>query len=173
MARKFRTKSQQSSPKPRYRVTNWPEYNRALVQRRSVTLWLSDEVIRGWRAQGGKGCVYSDLAIHCGLGLRAVFGLTLRQSQGFLASLANRLLPGLPVPHYSTLCRRAARLEIPVPARRPGPVHLVVDSTGLKVFGEGEWSEKGPWPQWGRVSPTNTPARVFQTPLVAKTASGG
>jgi Transposase DDE domain len=139
MARKFRTKSQQSSPKPRYRVTNWPEYNRALVQRGSVTLWLSDEVIRGWRAQGGKGCVYSDLAIHCGLGLRAVFGLTLRQTQGFLASLANRLLPRLPVPHYSTLCRRAAGLEIPVPARRPGPVHLVIDSTGLKVFGEGEW----------------------------------
>lgn len=139
MARKTRARPQESSPKPRYRVTNWPEYNRALVQRGSVTLWLSDEVIKGWRARGGKGCVYSDLAIRCGLSLRAVFNLTLRQTQGFLASLATRLLPGLPVPHYSTLSRRAAGLDIPVPASSSGPVHLVVDSTGLKVFGEGEW----------------------------------
>ena len=139
MARKTRKSPQDPSPKPRYRVTNWPEYNRALVQRGSVTLWLSDEVIQGWRAPGGKGCVYSDLAIHCGLSLRAVFRLTLRQAQGFLASLANQFLPGLPVPHYSTLCRRAAGLDIPVPARRQGRVHLVIDSTGLKVFGEGEW----------------------------------
>jgi hypothetical protein len=139
MGIKYRARPQQSSPKPRYRVTNWPEYNRALVERGSVTLWLSDEVIRGWRARGGKGCVYSDLAIRCALSLRAVFQLTLRQAQGFLASLANRFLPGLPVPHYSTLCRRASGLEIPAPVRKPGPVHLVIDSTGLKVFGEGEW----------------------------------
>jgi hypothetical protein len=139
MARKTRKSPQEPSPKPRYRVTNWPEYNRALVERGSVTLWLSDEVIQGWRAPGGKGCVYSDLAIRCGLSLRAVFQLTLRQAQGFLSSLAKRLLPGLPVPHYSTLCRRAAGLDIPAPTRKPGPVHLVVDSTGLKVFGEGEW----------------------------------
>lgn len=68
-----------------------------------------------------------------------VFNLTLRQTQGFLMSLAQRLLPGLPVPHYSTLCRRAAGLDVLRPGRRSGPVHLVVDSTGLKVFGEGEW----------------------------------
>jgi len=134
-----RTRPQEPIPKPRYRVTNWPDYNRALVERGAVTLWLSDEVARGWRARGGKGCVYSDVAIRCALSLRAVFGLTLRQAQGFLASLANQLLPGLPVPHYSTLCRRAAGLDIPVRACGSGPVHLVVDSTGLKVFGEGEW----------------------------------
>ncbi len=139
MAQKLRTRPPEPIPKPRYRVTNWPDYNRALVERGSVTLWLSDEVARGWRARGGKGCVYSDVAIRCALSLRAVFRLTLRQAQGFLASLANQLLPGLPVPHYSTLCRRAAGLDIPVRACGPGPVHLVVDSTGLKVFGEGEW----------------------------------
>jgi len=139
MAQKLRTRPHSPTPKPRYRVTNWPDYNRALVARGSVTLWLSDEVARGWRARGGKGCVYSDVAIRCGLSLRAVFGLTLRQAQGFLTSLANQLLPGLPVPHYSTLCRRAAGLDIPASPRRPGPVHLVIDSTGLKVFGEGEW----------------------------------
>lgn len=112
MARKTRTDPQQPAPKPRYRVTNWPDYNRTLIARGSVTLWLSDDVIRGWRAKGGKGRVYSDLAIRCGLSLRAVFNLTLRQTQGFLASLATRLLPGLPVPHYSTLCRPVARQAI-------------------------------------------------------------
>lgn len=139
MAQKLRTRPQLVIPKPRYRVTNWPDYNRALVERGSVTLWLSEEVVRGWRAPGGKGCVYSDVAIRCALSLRAVFNLTLRQAQGFLMSLAQRLLPGLPVPHYSTLCRRAAGLQVPKPARKRGAVHLVVDSTGLKVFGEGEW----------------------------------
>jgi hypothetical protein len=139
MARKSRTVPQNRPPKPRYRVTNWPEYNRALVQRGSVTLWLCEDVAEGWRARSGKGCVYSDLAIRCGLSLRAVFTLTLRQTQGFLASLAKVFLPGLPVPHYSTLCRRAAGLDVARPKRRSGPVHLVIDSTGLKVFGEGEW----------------------------------
>jgi len=98
MARKIRTHPQSDIPKPRYRVTNWSEYNRALVERGSVTLWLFDDVVEGWRrgvARGGKGCVYSDLAIRCGLSLRAVFNLTLRQAQGFLASLAQRLMPGL------------------------------------------------------------------------------
>jgi len=139
MAQKLRTRPQEPTAKPRYRVTNWPEYDRALVERGSVTLWLSDEVARGWRARGGKGYVYSDVAIRCALSLRAVFRLTLRQAQGFLASLANQLLPGLPVPHYSTLCRRAAGLDIPISLRSKGAVHLVIDSTGLKVFGEGEW----------------------------------
>jgi len=139
MKQKLRTRPQSRRPNPRYRVTNWPEYNRALVERGSVTLWIDAEVIRGWRARGGKGCVYSDLAIRCGLSLRAVFNLTLRQTQGFLASLAKVLLLGQPVPHYSTLSRRAAALDVPACARRSGPVHLVIDSTGLKVFGEGEW----------------------------------
>ena len=142
MAQKHRTRPQSVIAKPRYRVTNWPEYNRALIKRGSVTLWLSEEVVLGWRAAGGKGCVYSDLAIRCALGLRVVFNLTLRQAQGFLASLATRLLPELPVPHYSTLCRRAAGVPVPRPRRRDGPVHLVVDSTGLKVFGEGEWKTR-------------------------------
>lgn len=142
MTQTIRTRPQSAIPQSRYRVTNWPEYNRALVARGAVTLWLSDDVVEGWRAKGGKGCVYSDLAIRCGLNLRAVFNLTLRQAQGFMASLANRLLPGLPVPHYSTLCRRAGGLDIPAPIRRSGPVHMVIDSTGLKVFGDGEWKAR-------------------------------
>jgi len=67
MVQKLRTRPQPSTPKPRYRVINWPEYNRALVGRGAVTLWLDGDVVEGWRARGGKGCVYSDVAIRCGL----------------------------------------------------------------------------------------------------------
>lgn len=75
-----------SSPKPRYRVISWREYNRALAARGSITLWIDEAVLLGWRATGGKGRRYGDAAILCALGLRAAFGLTLPQTQGFLAS---------------------------------------------------------------------------------------
>lgn len=129
------------SAKPRYRVTNWRDYDRALVARGSITLWIDDDVVARWRATGGKGKRYSDAAILCALGLRAVFGLTLRQTQGFLASLARLLRLTIPIPHYSTFCRRAGGLATPRLPRAPGnrPVHLAIDATGLKVQGEGEW----------------------------------
>lgn len=139
-------KQVQSSPasvpsKPRYRVTNWRDYNRALVSRGSITIWIDEEVLAGWRATGGKGRRYSDAAILCALGLRVVFGLTLRQTQGFLASLAGLLGLTIEVPHYSTFCRRAGALLVPQLARPTGggPLHLAIDATGLKVHGEGEW----------------------------------
>lgn len=130
-------------PKPRYRVTNWREYNRALVARGAITLWIDDAVVAGWGAAGGKGWRYSDVAILCALGLRAVFGLTLRQTQGFLHDLTRLLGLEITVPHYSTFSRRAATLTVPALARSRsdggGPLHLAVDATGLKVYGEGEW----------------------------------
>lgn len=127
--------------KRRYRVTNWREYNAALVARGSVTLWIDEAVISEWHKVSGKGAVYSDGAILCALSLWVVYGLTLRQTQGFLASLAGLLGLSIRIPDYSTLSRRAAKLRIPaLPRLRPGaPVHLAIDSTGLKVFGEGEW----------------------------------
>ncbi len=73
-----------ASAKSRYRVTNWRDYNRALVARGSITLWIDEEVLAGWRATGGKGMRYSDAAILCALSLRVAFGLTLRQTQGRL-----------------------------------------------------------------------------------------
>lgn len=127
-------------PKPRYRVTNWREYNRALVARGSVTLWIDEAVVAGWGAAGGKGWRYSDVAILCALSLRAVFGLTLRQTQGFLHDLTRRLGLEITVPHYSTVSRRAATLAVPKLVRPSGgPLHLAIDATGLKVYGEGEW----------------------------------
>jgi IS5 family transposase len=128
-------------PKPRYRVTNWREYNRALVARGSITLWIDEEVLAGWRATGGKGRRYSDMAILCALSLRAVFGLSLRQTEGFLLSLKQLLDLAIEVPDYSTYSRRAAALAVPKLARPAGggPLHLAIDATGLKVHGEGEW----------------------------------
>lgn len=141
MARRIRTPPA-SVPKPRYRVANWPDYNRALVGRGSITLWIDEAVLAGWRATGGKGRRYSDAAILAALSLRAVFGLTLRQTQGFLLSLVRLLGLTIEVPHYSTFCRRAAALEVPKLARTAGggPLHLAIDATGLKLYGEGEWT---------------------------------
>jgi IS5 family transposase len=127
-------------PKPRYRITNWREYNRALVARGAITLWIDDAVVAGWMASGGKGWRYSDAAILAALGLRAVFGLTLRQTQGLLIDLTRLLGLAIPVPHYSTFSRRAATLAVAKLARcSSGPLYLAIDSTGLKVHGEGEW----------------------------------
>ena len=130
-----------ASAKPRYRVTNWREYNRALVARGAITLWIDEGVLAGWRATGGRGLPYSDAAILCALSLRMVFRLPLRQTQGFLLSLKQLLGLTIEVPHYSTFSRRAATLVVPQ-LNRPagdGPLHLAIDATGLKVHGEGEW----------------------------------
>jgi len=128
--------------KTHYRVRNWPEYNRALVNRYRLEVWLSEGVAQGWYAQpgGGRGrpLVYSDLALTC-LTIRALLDLPLRGCQGLLESVLTRL--GLAVPDYTVMCRRARTLKVRLPVRRrPGEtVHLVVDSSGLKVYGEGEW----------------------------------
>ena len=133
-----------ASAKPRYRVTNWRDYDRALVARGSITLWIDEEVLAGWRATGGKGLRYSAAAMLCALSLRAVFRLPLRQTQGFLLSLKRLLGLTIDIPHYSSFCRRAAALDVPQfthPATG-GPLHLAIDSTGLEVHGEGEWKAR-------------------------------
>lgn len=133
--------------KPTYRVRNWAEYNRSLVQRGSLTIWVSPEVVAGWTAappaggrKRGHPPVYADLAIECMATVRAVYHLGLRATQGLLQSIFEVMAVTLTVPSYSTLSRRQPGLQFKPPARRPGEaLHLVVDSTGVKVFGEGEW----------------------------------
>lgn len=127
-------------PNVRYRITNWPAYNQSLIARGAVTLWLHDEVIARSHDVTGTGKVFHDRVIQCALSLRVLVRLALRQTEGFLRSLLHLLDLALRVPHYSTLCRRAGSLQIATSplARRQGPVHLVVDISGLKVFGEGE-----------------------------------
>ena len=132
-------------PKQKRWVTNSAAYEAALRQRGSLTIWFSDDAIEGWRAQprttaGGQPW-YSPLAILTALTLRAVFRLALRQTEGLIGSITHLLGLDLAVPDHSTLSRRAATLEVPCPqARRNGEaLHLLVDSTGLKLCGKGEW----------------------------------
>jgi len=138
-----------SSPKRakkriRYKLKNWPEYNQSLVKRGSLTVWLSEAVIEQWAYQGprkrGAQRRYSDLAIQTALGFKHLFRLPLRQTEGFLRSLFQRMDVSLQAPDYSTLSRRHGKLTVDLPpGGGKGPLDVVVDSTGLKVYGEGEW----------------------------------
>src|SRR5881398_2144619 len=132
-------------PRQQRKVTNWPAYDASLRQRGSLTVWFTDEAIRAWRAEprttrGGQPW-YSSLAILTALTLRAVFRLGLRQTEGLIGSILRLLGLDLAVPDHTTLSRRAGTLEVPRPRSDPGsgPVHLLVDSTGLKLGGPGEW----------------------------------
>jgi hypothetical protein len=133
-------------PAPRkavYRIRNWKQYDAALVRRGSLTLWVEEATLQAWRYQGppqqGAQFVYSDLAIECLLTLRAVYHLPLRATEGLAQSLLELMRVDLPVPDHTTLSRRAATLRITLPKQAEGPLHLILDSTGLKVHGEGEW----------------------------------
>ena len=130
-------------PRQRHRVTNWPAYETGLRARGSLTVWFTAEAIEAWRAEprttrGGQPR-YSALAITTALTLRAVFRLALRQTEGLIASILALLGLDLAVPDHSTISRRAETLEVPRPRRGCEPVHLLVDSTGLKLCGPGEW----------------------------------
>ena len=130
--------------KQQYRVRNWAAYNRALVGRGDLELWFSQEAISAWRAEAdgrpGAPRRYSDLAIECALTIKAVFHLPLRATQGLMQSIVRLLDLELEVMNYTTLSRRARTLSVRVPNhRRRGKIYLVVDATGLKVYGEGEW----------------------------------
>src|SRR3954447_3284650 len=135
--------ARQAPKKVTYRIRNWKQYNDALVRRGSLTLWVERGTLDAWRYQGptqqGAQFEYSDLAIECLLTLRAVYHTTLPATEGFARSLFDPMGLELPVPDYSTLSRRARTLRITLPKKATGPLHLVLDSTGLKVYGEGEW----------------------------------
>jgi hypothetical protein len=130
-------------PKQRHRVTNWAEYDAGLRARGSLTVWFTPEAVDAWTAEPrtGRGGQprYSSLAITTALTLRAVFRLALRQTEGLIGSVLQLLGLDLPVPDHSTLSRRAETLEVPRPQAGSAPVHLLVDSTGLKFCGPGEW----------------------------------
>lgn len=132
--------------KTEYRVRNWREYEHGLRSRGDVTIWFSDEAVANWisRSTGKRGGqqLYSDIAIETSLTLRTVFGLPLRQTEGFVGSLLRMLgIDHLPVPDHSTLSRRAQSLDVALNATpRGGPIHLFVDSTGLQIIGEGPWA---------------------------------
>ena len=130
-------------PKQRHRVTNWAAYDAGLRARGSLTVWFTAEAVQAWRAEPrtGRGGQprYSSLAITTALTLRAVFRLALRQTEGLIGSILQLLGLDLAVPDHTTLSRRAETLRVPAPRRGGEPVHLLVDSTGLRLCGPGEW----------------------------------
>ena len=131
--------------KAKYRVSNWTEYDRALVQRGDITLWISEATIFSWKPaptglRGGQK-KFSDHAIETALTLRLVFNLPLRQAEGFLRSVLSLMDVDLESPDHTTLSRRSQSLNVDL--HRVGgnkPIHLIVDSTGLSIVGEGEWA---------------------------------
>ena len=144
--------SRRSSGKPKgaaekkvvYRVTNWAAYEQGLIQRGRLDVWVSEEVLDAWLYTGppqrGAQFYYSDLAIETALTVRKLFKLPLRQTEGFVQSLLDLLGLDLEAPDHTTLSRRQKRLEIDLGVSPSAtPRHLVVDSTGAKVYGEGEW----------------------------------
>ncbi len=135
-------------PRQQHKVTNWPAYDASLRQRGSLTVWFTDEAVAAWavapRTTRGGQPWYSPLAILTALTLRAVFRLAYRQAEGLLGSIVGLLGLSLRVPDHTTLSRRAATLDVLPPGNASAgagsePMHLLVDSTGLKLCGKGEW----------------------------------
>jgi hypothetical protein len=143
----FRTESLMPAiaQKARFSVRNWREYNKSLVARGSITIWFSDEALLNWYHENGAGkrgrpFVYSDSTMETFLTIRELLRLPYRQTEGFVRSILALVAEGLTVPDFTSAAKRAAKLGIALPVLpRRGQVDVVLDSTGLKVFGEGEW----------------------------------
>ena len=144
---KFNATRRHRIPRAHYRVRNWPAYEAGLRQRGDLTLWIDEAALDGWRAPrrntpGGQA-IYSDLAIEMVLMLRMVFHLALRQAEAFARSVLRLLGLDLCVPDHTTLSRRSGEFARQRPnVTSHGARHLIVDSTGLKLFGQGEWDEE-------------------------------
>ena len=130
---------------PTYKIQNWPAYNEALKRRGSLTIWFDTEMTWEGKPTGKRGRqpVYSDPAIQTCLTMKVLFGLALRQTTGFVESLLRLVGLDWDVPDFSTLSRRQKTLAVSIPHRgSKGPLHLLIDSTGIKVEGEGEWNAR-------------------------------
>lgn len=130
---------------PTYKTRNWPAYNEALKRRGSLTIWFDPAMT--WEAaptgKRGRQPDYSDAAIQTCLTMKVLFSMALRQTTGFVESLLRLIGLDWAVPDFSTLSRRQKTLKVNIPYRgSDGPLHLLVDSTGIKVEGEGEWNAR-------------------------------
>ena len=132
-----------SRPKTLYRVKNWSEYDKALVQRGSITFWMSDDFETIWRHKGekqrGSQFDYSDQAILVMLTIKEVFHLTNRGVEGFVCSIFRMMKINLSVPDHTTLSKRGKDVKVNLPKKANQKLNIVMDSTGLKIYGEGEW----------------------------------
>lgn len=148
-----------SKPVPaRYRTTNWSSYTASLRKRGSLLIWLDKDMT--WLAphdgSPGRPAVFSDAAIQFCLTIKVLFKLPLRQTTGMVASLLKMAGLNWVVPDYTTLCRRQKTLAVQIPYRRAdGPLNLLIDSTGIKFLGDGEWQARkhgaGGRRQWRKV----------------------
>ena len=134
--------------KQQYRIHNWSNSNTSLINRGRITLWFDEESIESWfvtkpAGKRGRPCLYSDAAIICLLLIKSVFRLDFRKLQGFTESLVVLMSLDITIPSYTQICRRQASLGVNLShIQRDEPIHVVIDSTGLKVFGEGEWKTR-------------------------------
>lgn len=135
-------------PKATYRMRNWKAYDAALKQRGSITFWVSEDVLEQWNntektGKRGASNEYSDLAIATMATVKSLFHLGGRQTEGFLESLFSLMHIELKAPDHSTLSRRMGKLSVTLPVvPKDKAIHVVVDSTGVKVYGEGEWKTR-------------------------------
>ena len=131
-----------------YCIRNWSEYNAGLKQRGSLTFWISPAVLANWKVEEktgkpGASCTYTDQAIITMVSLKSVFRLPGRALCGFVASIFKLMQVKLSVPNHTTISRRLKHLSVSLPVQpTSGARHVVVDSTGVKVYGEGEWKTR-------------------------------
>lgn len=134
--------------KSKHKIVNWKEYNKALVNRGSVTFWLDETAISSWYCKThhggrGRGHTYNEHAIQTALAIKGIFSLSLRATEGFLNSIFELMAIEIKSPDYTCISKRAKSVDVVYRMPASGPVmHLAIDSTGLKVFGEGEWKVK-------------------------------
>lgn len=130
-------------PKMSFKVQNWPEYEAGLRRCGSLTLRIEDAVLNQWQSVGPHGQArYRDTAIETCLMLRSAFKMALRQTEGLMASVLTLMNLTISVPDHTTVSRRAVGLMVTKSKLVPtGPLHVLIDSTGLQVFGAGQWLE--------------------------------
>src|SRR5271165_2846413 len=143
MPHKHNTDRRHHIPKMPFKVQNWPAYEAGLRRRGSLTLWIEDAALECWQTTGPDGQArYSDAAIQTSLMLRTAFKLALRQTEGLMTSVLTLMGLTISAPDHSTISRRTAALPVIQPASVPhGPLHALIDSTGLQVYGAGQWLE--------------------------------
>lgn len=134
--------------KSKKKIANWTEYNEALCKRGSVTFWIDDSAVEAWQCKNhhgkrGRGFQFSDTAIETALMVKGIFSLPLRALQGFIDSIFALMNVPLRSPNYTSISKRSKTVQVKYKNKSKGSVrHIAIDSTGLKVFGEGEWKVK-------------------------------
>jgi len=133
--------------KEQYKVVNWSSYNKSLKERGKITIWLSNNLSELWY-RSTEGTIvgykkYSDVAIEFCMLIKQLYSLPYRQTEGFIEDIFKQIHLNLNVVSYTQIQRRQSDLEVNIRCEKhPKRVNIdvVIDSTGLMVYGEGEWN---------------------------------